>query len=127
MEVPGFATNEPIITNSNGARQSRSLYAFDLLDPQVMLLLANTLKYGADKYAPNNWRGWTASEQYNHLMAHLTAWKAGDKSEYHPANIICRCMFLVAKIIEEEQHMKFKTYDKETKITEFIDVNLKGE
>lgn len=50
-----------------------------LIPVSMLRLIAAVLRYGATKYAPNNWRrGMSWSEVYDALQRHLTAWLDGE-------------------------------------------------
>jgi CxxC-x17-CxxC domain-containing protein len=100
--LEGLSPDVPIVTNEKGAMQSATPYRFDLLDAKSMFKLAEVLAYGATRYAPDNWRGISASDHYNHLMQHLFAWKAGDTQDDHLGHALCRAMMLCA-VVEAEK------------------------
>jgi hypothetical protein len=51
----------------------------DLIPPEVIIELGKHYTYGANKYAPNNWRkGFPYSETFGSLTRHLYAWWAGE-------------------------------------------------
>jgi hypothetical protein len=101
--LEGLSPDQPIATNERGAMQSATPYRFDLLDAKSMFKLAEVLAIGAKRYAPDNWRGISASDHYNHLMQHLFAWKAGDTQDDHLGHALCRAMMLCA-VVESEKH-----------------------
>jgi hypothetical protein len=101
--LEGLSPDVPIVTNEKGAMQSATPYRFDLLDAKSMFKLAEVLAYGATRYAPDNWRGISASDHYNHLMQHLFAWKAGDTQDDHLGHALCRAMMLCAVAEAEKE------------------------
>jgi hypothetical protein len=100
-EIAGVGKDAPIHTNEKGAKQSASPYRCDLLDGPAILRLAAVLKYGADKYAPNNWRGIPTNDHINHALVHIFAYLAGDTQDDHLGHFLCRAMMAVA--IEEQE------------------------
>lgn len=98
--VEGVGRNEPTITNEKGAKQSRVLYGFDLLDPSAMFEMTKVLKEGAEKYGVDNWKGISVRDHLNHMLIHAYAYLAGDKSDDHLSHLMCRAMFAQAVDIE---------------------------
>jgi len=92
----GVSPDEPIITNEKGGKQAQTAYAFDLIDPDAILALAEVLKHGADKYGKDNWRNITVAENFNHMLIHYYAWLKGDTSDDHLAHMFTRAMMLYA-------------------------------
>ena len=76
---------------------------FDLteLDSQALFSLAATLQQGALKYGSRAWKAVPLYEHVNHAMAHLFRFVDGDETEDHLAHAFGRCMFALAKQIEE--------------------------
>jgi hypothetical protein len=105
--LEGLSPDAEIVTNEKGAMQSATPYRFDLIDAKAMFKLAEVLAYGAKRYAPDNWRGISASDHYNHLMQHLNAWKAGDTQDDHLGHALCRAMMLCA-VVEAEEEAQLK-------------------
>jgi hypothetical protein len=109
--LEGLSPDVPIVTNEKGAMQSATPYRFDLLDAKSMFKLAEVLAIGAKRYAPDNWRGISASDHYNHLMQHLFAWKAGDTQDDHLGHALCRAMMLCAvaeaEKVERQEHSRW--------------------
>jgi len=81
----------------NAGKPRMSLLPFDALRE-----VAKVLTFGAQKYAPHNWRkGLTWSETYDSLIRHLTARLSGElrdpeTGELHTAQIACNALFLVS-------------------------------
>lgn len=92
-KVQGVGPDAPTITLPNGARQSDSPGRADLLPPLSLLEIAKVLKYGAEKYEPNNWRGIPLEDHLNHVLIHLLAYLAGDRSDDHLGHAACRMLF----------------------------------
>jgi hypothetical protein len=98
--VNGVGKDAPTVTNENGAKQSKVLYRFDLLDPRAMFKMTEVLKEGAEKYGEDNWRGIPIQDHLNHMIIHAYAYLAGDKSDDHLSHIMCRAMFAQAVDID---------------------------
>lgn len=62
---------------------------------QVMEI-AKILQYGADRYAPNNWRLIPEEEHINHALIHIVAHIAGDTQDDHINHALCRLMMAYA-------------------------------
>src|SRR5262249_45742671 len=97
QEVPmidrGVGPEAPTTVNDKGGRQSASPYRCDLLPPDAVLAVAKVLKYGADKFGPDNWRKIPCADHLNHALAHVFAYGAGDTSDDHLAHAACRLLF----------------------------------
>ncbi len=73
--------------SSGAVRQRLDNVRFDLVSPQGLRRLAETYAYGAQKYDDHNWRkGMPFSSLMNHLVTHIYAYLAGDRSEDHLAH-----------------------------------------
>lgn len=74
----------------------------ELLDPSFLKGTADVLTYGAQKYAPNNWRGGIAqSRLYGALQRHLNAYWDGEDIDsesglHHLYHASCELMFLAS-------------------------------
>lgn len=90
--VPGVGPDAPTTTNAAGGKQSASLYRCDLLPAKAVLAVAAVLKYGADKYGPDNWRKIARADHLNHAMTHILAYQAGDRSDDHMSHAACRLL-----------------------------------
>ena len=58
--------------------------------------IAKVLQYGADRYAPNNWRLIPQEEHINHALIHIVAHLAGDTQDEHIDHALCRLMMAYA-------------------------------
>jgi hypothetical protein len=90
--IPGVGPDAPIATNAAGGKQSHSPYRCDLLPAKAVLAVAKILKYGADRYAPNNWRKIDRADHLNHATTHILAHLAGDTSDDHLEHAACRLL-----------------------------------
>lgn len=75
---------------------------FDLVSPLFEEAVADVLTYGADKYAPNQWKEVENAKDryYAALRRHLSAWRKGEKidsesGKSHLAHAACNIMFLL--------------------------------
>jgi len=70
--------------HEGGVKEVAGKLRYDLLDPFAIAWLVASLTYGAEKYAPENWRKVTTwREDYvASLRRHLDAWVMGE--EYDP-------------------------------------------
>jgi hypothetical protein len=84
------------VTNDQGARQSKVIHAMDQIPPDVLLKVAAVLHAGREKYGADNWRKIDQRDHLNHAMVHIVKFMAGDRSESHLVNAICRLMFAEA-------------------------------
>lgn len=72
----------------------------DLLDPGVLLEVAEVLRLGAEKYDAHNWRAGSAwSRYYGAALRHLLAFWSGEDNDPetgrpHLAHALCCLMFL---------------------------------
>lgn len=78
----------------NQGKPKWSLVHFKSLEPMVKVLM-----YGADKYAPDNWKkGLDRKEILDSMQRHLAALIDGqeidpESQEHHIGHIMCNCMF----------------------------------
>lgn len=94
--IKGVSPDAPIVTNEQGGMQSKTEYAFHLIDTDAILALAEVLQIGANKYARDNWRNIPSEEHFNHMLIHYYAWLKGDTSDDHLGHMFCRAMMLYA-------------------------------
>lgn len=72
----------------------------ELLDPEWELEVAKVLTFGAQKYAPNNWReGIRVTRLIGAIKRHLNAIERGEDYDeetglHHAAHLGCEVMFL---------------------------------
>lgn len=100
--VDGVGPDAPIVYNEQGGGQSASPYRLDLVDPKALLDISKVLKEGADKYGENNWKKISINDHLNHLLVHVYAYLAGDKSDKHLAHAACRAIFALGVELEEK-------------------------
>lgn len=79
----------------NEGKLKWSLVSWKALEPMVRVLM-----FGAEKYAPNNWKkGLKYSEICESLQRHMISFLDGEDSDkesksYHVGHILCNAMFL---------------------------------
>ena len=98
MVIPGVGKDAPIAADG---KQSYSPYRLDLVDPQSLLAEAAILKEGAEKYGEDNWRDLPITDHLNHLLVHVYAYLAGDRSDDHLGHAVCRARFAHATQLKE--------------------------
>ncbi len=87
----------------------------ELITPEILKGLAEVLKHGAKKYAPNNWmRGMSWETVMGGVLRHLTAFRAGEELDPesnlpHLHHAACGLMFLswYSNGPSSAQHQKF--------------------
>lgn len=99
--VEGVSPDAPIVYNEQGGGQSHSPYRMDLIDPLAILEVGKALAEGAEKYGENNWKLIPIEDHLNHLLVHIYAYLAGDKSDNHLSHAICRAIFALG--VEKER------------------------
>lgn len=75
---------------------------------QQVIKIAKILQYGADRYAPNNWRLIPEEEHINHALIHLVAHIAGDTQDNHLDHALCRLM--MAKATDKSGKFEYGEY-----------------
>lgn len=68
---------------------------------EVLIEIGKILKYGAEKYAPNNWRLIPQEDHINHALMHYLAYFAGDTQDDHLQHCMCRLMMAYASECSE--------------------------
>ena len=93
----------PITTNEYGGSQSDVPVRFDLIDAKALFEMAKVLDHGAKKYGANNWRRIPVDDHLNHLLMHVYAYLAGDRSDDHLSHALCRATFALGVKLEDEE------------------------
>ena len=100
MEIHGcYKAIEHIAQYMQNGVEFELQMAMDSLDCeelQQIISIAKILQYGAERYAPNNWRLIPEEEHINHALIHLVAHIAGDKQDDHINHALCRLMMAMA-------------------------------
>lgn len=92
----------PTTTNEQGGSQSHIPVRFDLIDAKALFEMAKVLHVGAEKYGEDNWRLISVQENLNHLLMHVYAYLAGDKTDEHLSHILCRATFALGVSLQED-------------------------
>ena len=102
--IEGMGKDAPMEGARGQGAQSKALYRFDLIDAPTLFKVARVLATGAEKYGENNWKMIDAESHINHAISHLYAFLAGDQSDEHLTNAICRVIFAsgVVGILQED-------------------------
>lgn len=90
----------PMETNEQGGSQSKIPVRFDLIDANAMFKMAQVLDQGARKYGEDNWRKIPVNQHLNHLLMHVYAYLAGDKTDEHLSHILCRATFAQGVVLQ---------------------------
>ena len=101
--VKGVSPDTERETNAQGGKQSKSEYAFHLIDTDAILALAEVMRIGEQHYTRDNWRKIPSEDHFNHMLVHYYAWLKGDTSDDHLAHMLCRAMMVYATGKAEEQ------------------------
>lgn len=75
---------------------------------QQVINIAKILQYGADRYAPNNWRLIPEEEHINHALIHIVAHIAGDRQDDHINHALCRLMMALST--EKSEGFEYNKY-----------------
>lgn len=86
---------DEVVVNPKGGRQSKLESRLELADPYSMLALGRVLAKGI-RHGEDNWRRVSEREHVSHALAHIYGHLAGDDSEPHLENALCRLMMAVA-------------------------------
>lgn len=94
----------------SGTDYSLTLAMDSLYDDEIqqVINIAKILQYGAERYAPNNWRLIPQEEHINHALIHLMAHLAGDTQDDHINHALCRLM--MAKATEKSENFDYCNY-----------------
>lgn len=100
--VPGVGPDAETTTNDAGGKQSKSLYRLDLLPAKATLAVGAVLYEGERKYGADNWRKIPLADHLNHLLIHVYAYLAGDRSDDHLGHMACRSMMALETALTTE-------------------------
>lgn len=86
-----------------GRKDDKGKVLWNLIPWSAVRQIAGVLTYGAQKYAPDNWRYVpdARARYFAAAMRHLTAWWEGEKldpesGKHHLAHVACCVLFLLA-------------------------------
>lgn len=80
---------------------------FDLAPPLAQLEYVKVLTFGAQKYAPDNWRDVDDLARYvAAALRHVNAYQRGEQRDpetglHHLAHAMCCCAFIIEKEMEK--------------------------
>ena len=87
---------------SEGVKHDSGKLRYWLMDRAAMAWTTAVLTYGAELYAPENWRKVNDGDEryYSALIRHVEAWRAGERFDPdtglpHLAHAACCCVFLL--------------------------------
>ncbi len=100
-QITGLGPDAEIVVNEKGAGQSALPYRFDLIDGAALFKMAEVLDTGAKKYGAGNWKDISVNDNLNHLLAHVYAYLAGDRSDDHLSHVLCRATFALGVSLAE--------------------------
>lgn len=105
-QIEGVGKDVEVVTNSSGAKQSKTLYRCDLMPPLATLAVAGVLNEGAVKYGENNWHGIPVNDHLNHAITHAYSYLAGDSQDDHLEHFACRAMMALEIYLMDKQKAK---------------------
>jgi len=88
----GVGKDSPTTENSEGGRQSKIDYRFDLIPAEAIAAVAAVLAEGAVKYGVDNWRKIAAGDHLNHAMMHIFAHMSSDTQDEHAEHAATRIL-----------------------------------
>ena len=88
----GVGKDSPTTENSEGGRQSKIDYRFDLIPAEAIAAVAAVLAEGAVKYGVDNWRKIAAEDHLNHAMMHIFGHISGDTQDDHAEHAATRIL-----------------------------------
>ena len=93
-----------------GTKHDAQKPRWSLLPTVAIQAVIGVLEYGAQKYAPENWRKVenARTRYYDAAMRHIHSWWLGEQIDaesghHHLAHAICCLVFLLAVEVEQEQ------------------------
>ncbi len=97
------------VVNEAGGSQSYIPGRFDLFDGAAMFEMARVMGEGAEKHGEQNWRMIPLDDHLNHLLMHVFAYLAGDRTDEHLSHIMCRAMMAQACEIQDLERNKIES------------------
>lgn len=85
----------------DGLKYDQDKPRLDLVPPEAIFAIGYIMTYGAEKYAPNSWRGVEAHRYIAALLRHLMAYQSGELHDpesgfSHLWHVLTNAAFLVA-------------------------------
>lgn len=100
---------------SKGVKMDSGKPMMSLIPPHAEKVVAEVLTFGAEKYAPDNWRKVPDAERryLDAAMRHLNAYRSGDQLDdesglHHLAHAACCMLFLLELSISPHPSFKNK-------------------
>ena len=96
-----MGTTERRATSETGGQKGRKPECYSLLPVPALAEVARTYNYGAQKYAPDNWRrGYPYSWSLDALLRHVLAFLDGEDRDpesgcHHLAHAVFHCLTLM--------------------------------
>lgn len=94
-------TKTTTVVSPAGRKDDQGKNRLDLVEPEFIEGIGNTLTFGAEKYKENSWQNIEDAENryYAAAMRHLLAWRKGEKVDSesglsHLEHVACNIMFL---------------------------------
>lgn len=89
--------------NQEAIRFNKDKLRYDLIPPEFITALAEVFTFGAQKYTPNNWKGFTPEQQEEikgSLLRHIYAYLEGEENDpesglSHLAHAGCNLAFMI--------------------------------
>lgn len=100
MAIGHVPAIEPASKEERGLRYNTGKPQWNLVDFDSLKPMVRVLEYGANKYAPHNWKkGMPHAEIADCLLRHLFAWLHGEDTDQesgqsHIGHVLCNAMFL---------------------------------
>lgn len=107
-QLPGISAAD--LTTEAGRKFDNDKPQFNLVPPKALIETVKVLTYGAQKYAPDNWRKVPEAKTryFSAAMRHLWSWAKGETKDpetgiSHLAHALCSIMFMLELELEENQ------------------------
>ena len=86
-------------TTTKGMKFDDNKLQFGLLPPEIKLYFAEVLTFGAQKYAPDNWKKVDVKRYYDAFERHMNAFQLGEKLDsdsglHHLKHALTNMMFI---------------------------------
>jgi hypothetical protein len=120
VDLVNVGPDAPIVENERGGKQSHVAYRYDLIPPEILMVLARIYDYGAQRYEPDNWKKISTEDHLNHVMVHLVAYRAGDRSDDHLGHMMWRAQAALYTAIHDLAYDARQPDEKEHKTAKFI-------
>lgn len=100
---PYFSQSEDETQETEAMRFNAGKIRYDLIPPEFIREVAEVFTFGAKKYKPNNWKGFTPEQQEEikgSLLRHIYAYLEGEENDSesglsHLAHAGCNLAFMI--------------------------------